>query len=107
MFEYMLPLGSVVLLKKAAKKAMIIGYLQVKDMDDQKVFDYVGVVYPMGSMGPASQFLFNKEDIADVIFKGYANPEWDEMVAMLEKEFEEHPELAEKLKRTPSEDEKN
>lgn len=98
MFENILPLGTVVLLKDALKKVMIIGFKQTGERNPNIVHDYVGVIYPIGSLGVNSTLLFDNKDITDVVFKGYANPEWDEMIAALEKEFSEHPKLAEKLK---------
>lgn len=71
-----LPVGSVVLLKGANKKLMIIGILQVNPTQ-RKIYDYLGVPYPEGFMGADNNFLFNHEDINDVIFVGYTNPERD------------------------------
>ena len=70
----LLPVGSVVLLKGATKRLMIIGILQVKQ-DEDKMYDYLAVPYPEGYIGESNNFLFNHEDINDVIFKGYENPE--------------------------------
>lgn len=70
----LLPVGSVVLLKDATKKLMIIGILQVKPSDG-RIYDYLGVPYPEGYLGEDNNFLFFHEDINDVIFTGYTNPE--------------------------------
>lgn len=106
MFEKMLPLGSVVLIKNAVKKTVIIGYMQIGESDKTKLHDYVGIMYPIGTIGVGSQFLFDHEDIQDIIFTGYKNPEFDEMVAALEKEAAENPEFAEAIKsKTVSSDE--
>ena len=70
----LLPIGSVVLLKDATKKLMIIGILQAKP-DEEKIYDYLGVPYPEGYIGANNNFLFSHEDINDVIFKGYENAE--------------------------------
>lgn len=72
----LLPVGSVVLLKDATKKLMIIGIMQVKP-EENKVYDYLGVPYPEGYVGSDNNFLFNHTDINDVIFTGYTNPERD------------------------------
>ncbi len=97
MFENMLPIGSIVLLKGGIKKAMIIGFKQMGTKRPNIIYDYVGVMYPVGSLGASTHILFDHNDISDIIFKGYTNPEWDEMIAVLEKEFREHPEFTEKL----------
>ena len=43
----LLPIGSVVLLKDATKKLVIIGILQVNPSEN-KIYDYLGVPYPEG-----------------------------------------------------------
>ncbi len=72
----LLPIGSVVLLKDATKKLMIIGILQV-DQNKNTLYDYLAVPYPEGFLGADTNFLFQHEDINDVIFTGYHNPEQD------------------------------
>ena len=77
-----LPIGSVVLLKNATKKLMIIGILQVSTNED-KVYDYLAVPYPEGYIGEDNNFLFSHEDINDVIFRGYSNPERDSFISVM------------------------
>lgn len=72
----LLPIGSIVLLKDATKKLMIIGILQV-DQNKNTLYDYLAVPYPEGFLGADTNFLFQHEDINDVIFTGYHNPEQD------------------------------
>lgn len=79
----LLPIGSVVLLKNATKKLMIIGLVQYSAKDN-KVYDYLGVPYPEGFMGADNNFLFNRTDINDVIFTGYSNPEREAFLITME-----------------------
>ncbi|MEE1195386.1 MAG: DUF4176 domain-containing protein [Lachnospiraceae bacterium] len=72
----LLPIGSVVLLKDASKKLVIIGVLQVNPVEN-KMYDYLAVPYPEGYVGSDNNFLFNHSDINDIIFSGYTNPERD------------------------------
>ena len=72
--ERLLPAGSVVLLKNATKKLIIIGVLQV-NAKENKIYDYLGVPYPEGYIGETNNFLFSHEDNNDVVFVGYDNPE--------------------------------
>lgn len=74
----LLPIGTVILLKEATKKIMIIGYLQVTE--DNKTFDYSGVIYPEGSLSSDQSLLFNNEDIDKVFFNGYKNEEYDAFI---------------------------
>ena len=69
----LLPIGSVVLLKDATKKIMIIGYLPVTS--DNKTFDYTGVMWPEGLLTSDNSLLFNNEDITQVFFNGLHNEE--------------------------------
>ena len=70
----LLPIGSVVLLKSATKKAMIYGVKQ-GDKASGTEYDYIGVVYPEGNMGEGTQFFFNHDAIDKVIFRGFENDE--------------------------------
>ncbi|MCD7981731.1 MAG: DUF4176 domain-containing protein [Clostridiales bacterium] len=78
----LLPAGSIVLLKDATKKLMIIGILQVKP-DENKIYDYLAVPYPEGYVGEEDNFLFSHEDINDVIFRGYENPERESFIRLM------------------------
>lgn len=79
----LLPIGSVVLLKEGIKKVMITGMLQ-QALENNQVYDYLAVLYPEGFIGNDAQFLFNHEDINDVIYVGYDNPERQDMLCELE-----------------------
>lgn len=68
----MLPIGSVVILKGGKKSLMIFGRKQMSNIDN-KVWDYLGCLYPEGCLGAEYCFLFNEEDIEEIIFKGYSD----------------------------------
>ena len=67
-----LPIGSVVLLKNNPNMIMIIGYLMSSIDDDKnnRQYDYCGCLYPNG-MTKNNYYLFNREVILKVYFKGY------------------------------------
>lgn len=88
-----LPVGSVVLLKHTSKKLMICGILQYREDSADTLYDYIGVLYPEGFMGDTGNILFNHDDIADVIFNGYDNPERQEFLAALSEVIEAEQEL--------------
>lgn len=75
MFNELLPIGSVVLLKGGVRKLAIIGVKPVRPEEPERVYDYLGVLYPEGYLGGKSCFLFNHSDINDIIYFGYDNPE--------------------------------
>ena len=77
----LLPIGSIVLMEGGTKKLMIYGVKQT-DQEDNELYDYIGVVYPEGNMGEGTQFLFNHEDIKEIVFRGYTD---EERVNFLEK----------------------
>lgn len=79
----LLPIGSVVLLKEGQKKLMIFGIKQSDEQDETIEFDYAGVMYPEGNMGIEYQFVFNHEDIDNVIFKGFEDEERKTFIAEL------------------------
>lgn len=84
MYQDLLPIGSVVLLKGASKKLMVTGIKPMLKNEPDKVYDYIGVTYPEGFIGGDSNFLFNEEDINDIIFRGYDNPERTEFIELIE-----------------------
>lgn len=88
MFNNLLPIGSVVLLKNGIKKIMIVGIKPIKNDGTEEMFDYIGVLYPEGYISNEINFLFNRDDICDVIFKGYENPERDEFINMIEETYQ-------------------
>jgi len=69
---YILPLGTVVKLKKGDQELMIIGRAQLSNFKGTLgYFDYVSVLYPHGAIGSDEFAFFNDEDVAEVIFEGY------------------------------------
>lgn len=78
----LLPIGSIVLLKGGEKRLMICGILQSEASEDAKNYDYLGTLYPEGHIGEGFQYLFNHEDISEIVFRGYEDEERD---AFLEK----------------------
>lgn len=74
MYENLLPIGSVVLLKEANKRLMIIGRIQTKE-GDQTVYDYSACYYPEGIVDPSSIFFFNHDAIDQLYFIGFQDRE--------------------------------
>ena len=58
----LLPIGSVVRLKKGTRRLMIYGVKQT-DGKTGTEYDYVGVLYPEGSLGREGHFFFNHSDV--------------------------------------------
>ena len=65
-----LPLGSVVSLKDSTQKLLIIGVCQ-QSLENNKKYDYCGCLHPYGYLNSNDIFLFNKEKIDKIYFKGY------------------------------------
>lgn len=74
MYESLLPVGSVVLLKGANKRVMVIGRIQVMK-GDPTVYDYVSCPYPEGLIDADELYFFNRDDIERVYFIGFQDPE--------------------------------
>lgn len=85
MFTDLLPIGSVVLLKNGTHKVMIIGIKPIHAEQPDVVYDYFAVMYPEGYLGGKTCFMFNHDDINDVIFRGYDNPERRAFMEYLDK----------------------
>ena len=79
----LLPIGSVIWLKDAERPLMIFGVKQ-ENSDTHEEYDYIGVIYPEGNMGPDSQFLFMHDDIEKVVFRGYEDTSREEFIKRLD-----------------------
>ena len=82
MMKKYLPIGTVVLLKNGSKKIMIYGRKQLAE-DTGEEFDYVACLYPEGNIDDDYTFLFNHENINEIVFTGYADAEEDEFQKVL------------------------
>jgi len=79
----LLPIGSIVLLKDGEKKLMICGIKQMDGYKGGTEYDYLGVLYPEGHIGDEFQYLFNHDDVAQIVFKGYDDEERTEFLKKL------------------------
>ena len=84
----LLPIGSIVLLKDGEKRLMISGIMQTDTGGTQKNYDYIGVLYPEGHIGEGFQYLFNHEDINEIIFRGFEDAERVEFLDKLTNLYE-------------------
>ena len=62
---------------------MICGRLQVRN-SDQKLFDYSACLYPEGILNPEEMFLFQHEDIDELVFQGYEDDDEVKMKQYIE-----------------------
>lgn len=74
MVNQLLPVGSVITLKGASKKLLIVG-ITVERAEDRKVYDYIAVPFPEGYIDSETMFLFFHKDIEHVDYIGYVNAE--------------------------------
>lgn len=73
-YDKYLPIGTVVLLKNATKRLMIVGFCVKGDTDD-KIYDYVGCLYPEGLLSNDQNCLFNHSQIDKIFFLGFVSEE--------------------------------
>ena len=83
--EKYLPIGSVVLLKNAKKRVMVTGFAAQAKETGNKVFDYMGCLYPEGVISSEQNLLFNHEQIDQIFYIGYVDNEWKELEPKLKK----------------------
>ena len=84
MTEKLLPLGTIVYLKEATAKLMVVGRgASFNDGEKQRFSDYVGVVYPNG-IDPEDALFFNREDIDEIVFEGYSDAEEERYLKVYE-----------------------
>lgn len=70
-----LPIGTVCRLKNGKKNLMIIGFSQSSTEDPEKSYDYAGCLYPEGIISSEINFLFNHNQIEQILYKGFVNEE--------------------------------
>ncbi|PEC22978.1 DUF4176 domain-containing protein [Bacillus cereus] len=75
MNSQLFPIGSIVILKEGTKKLMIFGRKQQVATDEVRKFDYMGCPYPEGYLNPDFTYLFNHDDIQEVVSTGYEDQE--------------------------------
>ena len=86
-----LPLGSTVVIKGESKwKVVIIARgLALRVDNEMRFFDYGGCLYPVGLFGNNILY-FNREDINDVLQKGYSDLEDETQIENINKWLYEH-----------------
>lgn len=70
-----LPIGTVVLLKNAKKKIMITGFAVKGKETGDKIFDYIGCLYPEGTISSDKNLLFNHNQIDKIYHMGFVSEE--------------------------------
>ena len=84
MYEYLLPLGSVVRVSdgQVSQNYLIVGYLPESGAGERR--DYAAVRYPMGAIGPGLFFFFDHSAVSEIIALGYEDDEAAAMKKLLE-----------------------
>ena len=75
-----LPLGSVVILKGAVKKLLVVGRGSIVEGE---FFDYGAFLYPEGMIDTNVAY-FNRDDISKVVFEGYSDADDELALEILE-----------------------
>ena len=83
MKEY-LPIGSVVILNDGEKTIMIYGRKQVH-AETNVMYDYVACLYPEGNLNEEYTYLFNHNQIREVLFTGFINDDETVFLEVLNK----------------------
>ncbi len=90
-FDKFLPVGSVVLLSGGKKRVMITGYVAVGKETGNKVYDYIGCLYPEGVISSDKNLLFDHNQISQVFYMGYVDDEQkgfsEKLKQLVDKEF--------------------
>lgn len=72
MWEGLLPIGSVVLLKGSTQKMMICGIVQMVEEENGRVlYDYSAFIHPYGYIDADHLYVFNRDSIEKVVSVGY------------------------------------
>ncbi|WP_167630348.1 DUF4176 domain-containing protein [Listeria valentina] len=92
MNEKILPLGSVVTLKDGDGSILMIVSRASVIEDRKKAFfyDYGAVLIPQGMISPEAVYFFNRENVSQVLFKGFLNEEEREFAEQYDQMIEEN-----------------
>ena len=85
MYDYkkVLPIGTVVLLKNADKRLMILGYQRSSASDPNRIYDYCGCTYPEGFISPEKTAIFDHDDIERIFYVGFQNSEHSKLAEQI------------------------
>lgn len=78
-----LPVGSVVKLKDGIKAIMITGFCAISG-EDGRMYDYCACLYPEGIIASEFNFLFNHDQIAEILYRGFVSSEETEFKQKLD-----------------------
>ena len=81
-----LPVGSVVLLKGAKQKVVVLGYA-VKEDGEDKIWDYLGAPFPVGIIKSDMNLLFDKSQITKIYHTGYKDEDSVKFLEALERDL--------------------
>ena len=87
--EKYLPVGTVVMLKNASKRVMVIGFCIIPENDPDKVYDYLGCIYPEGIMDANQNLMFNHDQIDKIYHMGLEDEEEKTFKVKLKEVLEE------------------
>lgn len=87
MYEKYLPIGTIVLLKDANKRVMITGFLMKKAEQQNKIYDYIGCLYPEGVLNTEKNLVFDHDQIQKIFAIGYSDEEEKNFKAKLKEEL--------------------
>lgn len=85
MKEKFLPIGTVVLLKDATKRIMITGYCSSIPEDVEKLYDYVGCLFPEGNLAGDQVALFDHDQIGTIVYSGLVDDEFNKFNLQVKK----------------------
>lgn len=74
--EKYLPIGTVVLLKNGKKRVMVAGFAASSPEAGDKIYDYIGCLYPEGILSSDKNLVFDHEQIDQIYYIGYKDEEW-------------------------------
>lgn len=81
--EKFLPIGTVCILKNAKKRVMITGFAAKGKETGDKMFDYMGCLYPEGVLSSDKNLLFDHDQIDKIFYMGYVDDEQKQLMIKL------------------------
>ena len=74
-YKKYLPLGTIVMLNGGKHRVMITGFCCMEEGNKDKVYDYIGCLYPEGYISYDKSILFDHDQIDKIYYMGLSDDE--------------------------------
>lgn len=89
--DRLLPIGSIIKLGDTDYDILICGY--GGKGTNNRVYDYIGVIYPYGFISKNRILTFDKNKVTKVVYEGHKNKKYEEIVDQMQEDIEAYKQV--------------